>query len=169
MPDWDQLVRNLLYGAAHRPAQIVRWVGEQLNHDPRFAVGAPLIEAANEVDLAAGAALHPYVPPLGFGPGFLVGPPPPPPVSSSLTGPDSVLTAQPFMLAASARGGAPPYTISFAGPPEFGGYAEQVGTGPWGFKGVLLLPSWDGYVFTVHLTDSAGVAVSSSHLVRVFV
>jgi|SRR5208283_922853 len=82
MPDWGQFVRNLAYGAVHRPAQVVRWVGEQLTNEAA-PIGAAYVELANQLDAQAYEQLQPYVPPLPpltwVPPPVLVIPPPPPP------------------------------------------------------------------------------------------
>ncbi len=62
MPDWDQFIRNLVYGAAHRPAQVIRWMGQQFNQEAA-PLGSGLILAANDLDTQAQALCLPYVPP----------------------------------------------------------------------------------------------------------
>jgi len=68
---WNQTARNLAYGAIHRPAQVLRWVGGLLNNEAA-PVGSGMIEAADQADAFAYEAFQPYVPQ----PPGLVNPPP---------------------------------------------------------------------------------------------
>lgn len=74
MPDWGQLARNLAYGAIHRPAQFVRWFGNQFE-GYAAPLGQELVGLANEVEFEAGQQLQPFVPPM---PQVSLPPPPPP-------------------------------------------------------------------------------------------
>jgi hypothetical protein len=87
MPDYDQMLRNVGYGLAHRPAQVIRWLGEQFKNEAS-PLGKALIDLADQVDAEAYDALRPYVPPLPPLTGPPPGPPgpfpPPPPPSGAL-------------------------------------------------------------------------------------
>ncbi len=81
--DWDQFVRNLLYGAVHRPAQVLAWLGG-LYSGEADPVGAALKQMASEIDSAAFLSLRPYVAPTqgpGMGAGGLSVSPPPAPAT----------------------------------------------------------------------------------------
>ena len=62
-PDWNQAVRNVLYGAVHRPAQVLEWVGG-LIQGPAEEIGQALVSVARRMDNDAAETLSPYVPPL---------------------------------------------------------------------------------------------------------
>ena len=65
MPDYDQLMRNLAYGVAHRSAQLTRWFGETFWSDPPMGqVGQNIVQFADEVESMAFNGFLPYVPPL---------------------------------------------------------------------------------------------------------
>ena len=72
MPDYNQLLRNIGYGALHRPAQLTRWFGGLFQNEAA-PIGQAIVQFANEVDAAALEAFQPYVPPL---PTATLGPPP---------------------------------------------------------------------------------------------
>ena len=80
MIDIDQLARNFAFGAVHRPAQVLRWMGGLFQNEAA-PVGAAMIEAANALDYEAYEQLQPYVEPL---PTVTFAPPPPP---VTVTGP----------------------------------------------------------------------------------
>jgi hypothetical protein len=84
MVDWDQLARNLLYGAGHRPMQVLRWVGGKLSNGEARPIGTEIVRLAGTVDGTLYDELRPAVPVLppligtGTAPGGLSTPPPPP-------------------------------------------------------------------------------------------
>ena len=94
MPDWDQAARNLMYGAVHRPAQVLRWMGHRfLMAPPATPLGQDLVDAADELDQIAYEQLQPFVPPL---PGLTIPPPPSPPPSPRATPCDHYTPQPPY-------------------------------------------------------------------------
>lgn len=73
--DWNQFLRNLAYGAVHRPAQLVRWYGNLLARAEVVGeLGQSLARGATEIEQAAFSQLRPSIPP----PVGVNAPPPPP-------------------------------------------------------------------------------------------
>ena len=79
MTDWDQFARNLLYGAVHRPAQVLGWVSHRFVGEAA-PIGQALMAGVSQIDAEAFNALSPTLmttPPVQSGPGGSTGPPPP--------------------------------------------------------------------------------------------
>jgi len=80
--DYGQMLRNLGYGAIHRPAQLVQWLAAKLDTPTLEPLLAPIRTAAADIDQEAAEQLQPYVP---SPPALQWGPPPStPPVRSTI-------------------------------------------------------------------------------------